>query len=82
MDLLYMMSNISTFVNVSWWLGVPFFDVTNLNLDIMVAGEAALGNRLLGFQVGNEPDLYFAHGHRNQGYSPDNYAGEFSVAVE
>lgn len=76
-----MMSNISTMVNVSWWLGVPFFNVTVLDLDIMVVGERILGDRLLGFQVGNEPDLYVAHGHRPDGYSPDNYSGEFGVAV-
>ena len=38
--------------------GIPFNDTTHLRLGIAEAGEAILGEHLLGFQVGNEPDLY------------------------
>jgi hypothetical protein len=80
-DLLYMMANVSTLVDVNWWLGVPFFTASPLNMDIMVAGDNILGKRLLGFQVGNEPDLYVAHGHRPNTYAPADYGGEFGDAV-
>ena len=42
----------------SYLLGIPFNDTTNLRLGIAEAGEVILGNHLLGFQVGNEPDWY------------------------
>ena len=38
--------------------GIPFNDTTNLRLGIAQSGEAILGDNLLAFQVGNEPDLY------------------------
>lgn len=33
-------------------------DTSNLRLQIAEVGEAILGDNLLGFQLGNEPDLY------------------------
>lgn len=44
--------------------GVPFNDTTNWRLDIVERGQQILGDRLLGFQAGNEPDLYVSHGRR------------------
>ena len=38
--------------------GVPFNDSTNWRLQIAELGETILGDNLLGFQAGNEPDLY------------------------
>lgn len=38
--------------------GIPFNDTTDLRLGIAEAGEAILGDKLVGFQVGNEPDQY------------------------
>lgn len=46
--------------------GVPFDDATNWHLDIVQRGQQILGNRVLGFQVGNEPDLYISHGRRKE----------------
>jgi hypothetical protein len=81
-DLLYMMANVSTLVAVDWWLGLPFASLSPLNLDIMVVGERILGARLLGFQVGNEPDLYATGPHfRDAGYDAPAYFGEFGAAV-
>lgn len=37
--------------------GVPFNDTTNWRLAVVQHGEAILGDNLLGFQAGNEPDL-------------------------
>jgi hypothetical protein len=79
-DLIYMMSNISTLVNVSWWLGLPFGSATDMSLDIMQLGEQVLGPRMLGFQLGNEPDLYPGR-HRPGSYNVDQYHGEIAAAI-
>ena len=44
--------------------GIPFFNTTPFALEIVEAGQQILGDYLLGFQAGNEPDLYVDHGHR------------------
>ncbi|KIJ62902.1 glycoside hydrolase family 79 protein [Hydnomerulius pinastri MD-312] len=82
-EVLYLLGNISALVGVKWFLGIPFNDTTNLRLGIAEVGEAVLSGPgyLLGFQVGNEPDLYAAHGHRPATYSPYDYFGEFGVLV-
>ncbi|KAJ7163680.1 glycoside hydrolase family 79 protein [Mycena filopes] len=77
-DLLYMMRNISALVNVHWFLGVPWFTTTPFDLGIVQASEAILGDYLLGYQAGNEPDMYSLHGHRPSTYGPYDYGGEFS----
>ncbi|KAL7278756.1 hypothetical protein ACG7TL_007763 [Trametes sanguinea] len=76
-EILYLLSNISSLVNVKWYLGVPLNDTSELHLEIVEWGERILGDNLLGFQVGNEPDLYQRHGHRQEGYGPFDYFGEF-----
>ncbi|KAI6122360.1 glycoside hydrolase family 79 protein [Pisolithus croceorrhizus] len=83
-DALYMLGNISSLVDVKWFLGIPFNDTTNLRLQIAEVGETVLdsGGYLLGFQVGNEPDLYAAHGVRPSTYSPYDYFGEFGILVD
>ncbi|GLB44465.1 putative glycosyl hydrolase family 79 C-terminal beta domain [Lyophyllum shimeji] len=80
-DLLYMMRNISNFVNVRWFLGVPFNDTSNFRLAIAEQGQAILGDYLIGLQAGNEPDLYARHGHRPSTYGPYDYVGEFGNLV-
>ncbi|KAF9649324.1 glycoside hydrolase family 79 protein [Thelephora ganbajun] len=80
-DLLYMMNNISNFVPVKWYLGIPLNDTTNLRLQIVTEGERILGNNIIGFQVGNEPDLYVRHQHRPTGYGPQDYFNEFQMVV-
>ena len=46
--------------------GVPFNDTTNWRLDVVERGQQILGDRILGFQAGNEPDLYLSHGRRGE----------------
>ncbi|RDB17658.1 Beta-glucuronidase [Hypsizygus marmoreus] len=75
-ELLYMMRNISSFVNVRWFLGIPFNDTTNFRLGIAEVGQQILGDYLIGLQIGNEPDLYVRHGHRPSTYGPNDYVGE------
>ncbi|KAH7922605.1 glycoside hydrolase family 79 protein [Leucogyrophana mollusca] len=83
-EVLNLLGNISALVDVKWFLGIPFNDTNNLRLGIAEVGEAVLSGPgyLLGFQVGNEPDLYAAHGNRPSTYSPYDYFGEFGVVVE
>ncbi|KAJ7593397.1 glycoside hydrolase family 79 protein [Mycena floridula] len=80
-DLLYMMRNISELVNVRWFLGIPFFDTTNWRLEIVEKGQQILGDHLLGFQAGNEPDYYIRHGHRPATYNPYDYFGEIGDLI-
>ena len=61
--------------------GIPFFDLTNPNLDLALAGQQILGENLIGIQVGNEPDLYVSHGHRSEGYDASGYTNEFGIIV-
>ncbi|GLB45268.1 putative glycosyl hydrolase family 79 C-terminal beta domain [Lyophyllum shimeji] len=79
-ELFYIASNISSLVNVKWYFGIPFND-TNWRLQIAEHGQAILGDNLLGLQGGNEPDYYLAHGHRNPGYGPFDYFGEFGDLI-
>ncbi|KAF8267751.1 hypothetical protein EI94DRAFT_1729509 [Lactarius quietus] len=81
-DLLYLMANISKLTNTRWYLGIPFYNTTPFALEIVESGQAILGEYLLGFQAGNEPDLYEAHGHRPQGYSQFDYFGEVGNLVQ
>ncbi|OCH92578.1 glycoside hydrolase family 79 protein [Obba rivulosa] len=81
-ELLYMLSNVSSLVDVKWYLGIPFNETTQLRLQIAEYGEAVLGQNILGFQVGNEPDLYVSHGHRPPGWNETNYFDEFGIVVD
>ncbi|KAJ7757813.1 glycoside hydrolase family 79 protein [Mycena maculata] len=78
-DVLYMLANISALVNVNWYLGIPLNDTSHLRLGIAEVGEAILGDRLIGFQVGNEPDQYALHDHRPPGYGPANFSSDFGI---
>ncbi|OCH92577.1 hypothetical protein OBBRIDRAFT_886183 [Obba rivulosa] len=80
-ELLYMLSNVSSLVDVQWYLGIPFNETSQLRLQIAEYGEAILGENIMGFQVGNEPDLYVRHGHRPQGWNETNYFQEFGMVV-
>ncbi|KAJ7649886.1 hypothetical protein FB45DRAFT_778805, partial [Roridomyces roridus] len=78
-EMLYMLANISALVPVQWYLGIPLNDTSHLRLQIAEAGEAILGDRLLGFQVGNEPDQYGIHGLRPPTYNVSNYTTDFGI---
>jgi hypothetical protein len=45
-------------------LGIPFNTSAPFSLAIVEAGQQIIGNYMLGFQAGNEPDLYPAHQRR------------------
>ncbi|KIY53577.1 glycoside hydrolase family 79 protein [Fistulina hepatica ATCC 64428] len=79
-DFFYMLANVSSLVDVKWFLGIPFND-TNWRLDIVKYGQDILGGHLVAFQAGNEPDFYVAHGHRDQGWGPANFTDEFAELI-
>ncbi|KAH9003624.1 hypothetical protein EDB86DRAFT_2888634 [Lactarius hatsudake] len=81
-DLLYLMANISSLTNTHWFLGVPFFNTTPFSLGIVENGQQILGDYLIGFQAGNEPDLYASHGHRPSTYSQFDYFGEVGTLIQ
>lgn len=62
MELFYLLANISSLVNVKWYLGVPLNDTSDLRLEIAEYGQAIIGDNLIGLQIGNEPDLYLRYG--------------------
>ncbi|KAJ6561988.1 hypothetical protein B0H19DRAFT_1068685 [Mycena capillaripes] len=78
-EVVYMLANISSLVNVQWYLGIPLNDTQHLRLEIAEVAETVLGNNLLGLQVGNEPDQYGIHGHRPITYSPNDYSNDFGI---
>ncbi|KAI0633082.1 glycoside hydrolase superfamily [Trametes polyzona] len=81
-EMLYLLANVSSMVNAKWFLGIPFNDTANLRLQIAEAAETILGDNVLAFQVGNEPDLYADHKHRDPGYNQTDYFNEFGVIVK
>jgi hypothetical protein len=46
--------------------GIPFFNITPVNMDIVVAADAILGDRVLSYQVANEPDYYGFNGRNHR----------------
>ncbi|KAF8486953.1 hypothetical protein DFH94DRAFT_621281 [Russula ochroleuca] len=82
-DLLYLMGNISSLTNTRWYLGVPFFNNTPYSLGIVQQGQQILGDNLIAFQAGNEPDLYAQppRTHRPPGYGPFDYMGDIGMLV-
>ncbi|GBE86864.1 glycoside hydrolase family 79 protein [Sparassis latifolia] len=77
-----MLNNVSSLVGAKWWLGIPFNDTSDLRLQIVELGEAILGDNIIGFQLGNEPDQYAGHGHRPGNYSPTDYFNDFELVSE
>lgn len=54
----------SSFVNVGWFLAIPFNTTITPRLQIAELGELALGDKLRGLEVGDQPDLYASEGLR------------------
>ncbi|KAK0454068.1 glycoside hydrolase family 79 protein [Desarmillaria tabescens] len=81
MDMFYLFANVSSLVDVAWFLGIPFNDTSNWRFAIAEYGESVLGDRLLGLQAANEPDLYVDHGHRDEGYDATSYYGEIQELI-
>ncbi|KAJ3493949.1 hypothetical protein NLJ89_g10909 [Agrocybe chaxingu] len=81
-DLFYIAGNISTMVNVKWFVGIPFNDSANWRLAIAENAQEVLGDNLLAMQAGNEPDLYARHEKRPSGYTFYDYFGEVGDLIQ
>ncbi|KAF9036340.1 hypothetical protein BJ165DRAFT_1533176 [Panaeolus papilionaceus] len=75
-DMFYIAANISSLLNVKWFLGIPFNQTSPWRLEIAEYGQQILGDNLLGLQAGNEPDLYVRFKHRVAPYGPVEYSAE------
>ena len=63
MELFYILGNISALVPVYWYLGIPLNDTTDLRFEIAEFSQELFHDKMLGYQVGNEPDLYVRCAH-------------------
>ncbi|KAJ2932239.1 hypothetical protein H1R20_g4863, partial [Candolleomyces eurysporus] len=81
-DMFYMANNISSMVNVKWFLGIPFNDSTNWRTAIAEEGQSILGDHLLGLQAANEPDFYVTFGRRVAPYEPADYKREVGELIK
>ncbi|KAF5334998.1 hypothetical protein D9611_009925 [Ephemerocybe angulata] len=77
-DMFRMAANISSLLNVKWFLGLPFNDTSTFHLDMAEYGQTILGDNLLALQAGNEPDLYVAHQKRPEGWGVADYSSELN----
>ncbi|KAF9529921.1 hypothetical protein CPB83DRAFT_851818 [Crepidotus variabilis] len=81
-DMFYMCGNVSSMLNVKWFMGIPFNDSVNWRLTIMEEGQRILGDNLLAFQAGNEPDFYVDFGRRQAPYNPPDYNNDLSNLIK
>ncbi|KZS86852.1 hypothetical protein SISNIDRAFT_447342 [Sistotremastrum niveocremeum HHB9708] len=81
-NLIYAMGNISNLVNVQWFLGVPFNDTSNPRTTLAEIAQHVLGDRLVGLQLGNEPDLYTINGLRPPTYTPDQFTADWGTVLQ
>lgn len=80
LDIMYNLGNITNLLGVKWWMGIPFNDTSKPRLRVAEVAEQVLGDNIVGFQLGNEPDLYQSHGYR-QTYSVPDYFNEFQTML-
>lgn len=75
-DLFYVMSNISSLIDVQWTFGLPFLNPTQIP-NVVNAATQILGSSLDGFQMANEPDQYGVHGNEAQPWTIQSYMALF-----
>lgn len=75
-DLIYLMNNISSLVDVEWYWGLPFLNEQEIP-DMIDKTTSILGANLLGFQMANEPDIYESHGKKPAPYQIPEYMADW-----
>ncbi|KAG8955824.1 hypothetical protein FRC00_005211, partial [Tulasnella sp. 408] len=75
-DLIYLMNNISSLVDVEWYWGLPFLNEQEIP-DMIEKTTAILGANLLGYQMANEPDIYESHGKKPAPYQIPEYMADW-----
>jgi len=73
------MNAISDHIPIEWFFGVPFNDTSDPRSLVGELTQQVLGDRLIGLQMGNEPDLYWRNGIRGADYSPQAYHEDWGV---
>ncbi|KAG8951956.1 hypothetical protein FRC04_005289 [Tulasnella sp. 424] len=83
LDLLRVMAEISKHVNVRWFFGIPFLRTNSDDNASVVVQQAMsiLGDRLLGLQLANEPDLYGKHLKKWPEYSITDFLNETNYMI-
>ncbi|EJD02683.1 uncharacterized protein FOMMEDRAFT_156013 [Fomitiporia mediterranea MF3/22] len=77
-SMIYTMANISSFLpTIRWFLGAPFNDTQSPRMEMAELGQQVLGDKLIGLQLGNEPDLYFQNGLRDPTYNTTQYDADW-----
>jgi hypothetical protein len=76
------MANISSLVNVDWFIGLPFNDTNNPRTTLAELAQSRLGSHLIGMQLGNEPDLYRNNQLRPADYNETIYHDEFGQVLQ
>ncbi|KAH7103137.1 hypothetical protein BKA62DRAFT_69091 [Auriculariales sp. MPI-PUGE-AT-0066] len=67
----------SDLIGIKWFMGMPMNQSQPARLEIVEATEPILGDSLITWHLGNEPDLYVNHGYRET-YSEAAYVAEFA----
>jgi hypothetical protein len=80
------LNELAGFLRATGWKAIWTLN-TGTGTEEMAADEATavantLGDRLLCFELGNEPDLFVQAGHRQPGYGYDQYHAEFNRFAE
>lgn len=77
------MGNISNFLpTIQWFIGAPFNDTQTPRTEMVELAQAVLGDKLVGVQLGNEPDLYHQNGIRDTDYTPAQYNTDWGVVLQ
>jgi len=75
-DIFEAMRAASDLLGIHWYLGLPMNQTSPARLEIAEVAEPMLGEYLLSWHLGNEPDLYRTHKKR-----PDDYDEAAYMAV-
>ena len=80
-DIFVAMRTASDLLGINWILGLPMNQTEPARLQVAEAAEPALGDSLLSWQLGNEPDLYPNSGLRPAGYDAAAYMVEYASII-
>jgi len=80
-DMFESMREASDLLGIHWYLGLPMNQTAPARLEIAETAEPILGEYLLSWHLGNEPDLYAIHGKRPVGYDEAAYMIEYADII-
>jgi len=80
-DIFDSMRTASDLLGIHWYLGLPMNQSEPARLEIAEVAEPVLGEYLLSWHLGNEPDLYAQHEKRPVGYDETAYMAEYASII-